>query len=132
MGKSRGDETTATLKKAWSRRVIACMDKCELKGTAVADAVGVSPQVVTDWRKGRSLPSVENLLAFAWLVNEPISYLAGDRLHGKRTIDTMSRDLGTRLGFARLEALQSVTDGDLRDAIDLLIGRTIAKGRRSK
>lgn len=127
--KSRNDETTAALHGAWAARVRASMDKAGVSGRRVAKACGISPQVVSDWRAGRSLPSVENLIAFSALVKEPVSFLIGDRLHGKNTFESLSRALGTRLGGARLRALAEVSDGDLKDAIDLLLGRQISQGK---
>lgn len=130
--KSRHDETTAALHEAWAARVRASMEKAAVSGRAVARHCGISPQVVSDCRAGRSLPSLENLIAFSALVSEPVSFLIGDRLHGKESIESLSRALGARLGRARLRALAEVSDSELKDAIDLLLGRQISRARTGR
>jgi len=107
------------------------MDKRGLSGREVAQALDVGPQTISNWRAGRSVPSVQNLVDFSILVREPISWLIGDHLHGRDSIDALGKQLALRLGHARLAELRRLSDRELLDALDLLIGRHRVAGRKS-
>jgi len=131
MPKTRSDGATDRLKKVWAEHVRAAMDKRGLSGREVAQALDVGPQTVSNWRAGRSVPSVQNLVDFSTLVREPISWLIGDHLHGRDSIDALGKQLALRLGHARLAELKRLSDRELLDALDLLIGRHRVAGRKS-
>ena len=130
MPKIRGDSTSEALKKHWSKSVRATMDKEGLRGVDVADRIGVSKAVVTDWRSGRQLPSLENAIAYGRLVREPLSWLVGDRLHGKKSFDALGSALAKKVGHARLGALMDVPDKDLNAELDRIIGANFVRSKK--
>ena len=127
MPKTRADHSTAQLKRVVARHLRAAMDKKDVKGRELASQIGVGPQTLSDWRKGRYLPSVENLLALAKALREPVSFLVGDAFHGVDSLEALGRQLGTRLGQRRAAALTHVSDADLRAGVDALIGRHVVE-----
>ena len=128
---SRKWEVTPEIKATWAERVKATMSREGLTGQGVADRLGGSRSAVSEWRNGRSLPSIPVLLAYSRLVREPVSWLIGDRLHGKGSMATLSQRLGLRLGGQRLSEIEKLSDEELLDALDLAIGRHAATRKRA-
>lgn len=131
MPKTRGDHTTKALKELWAANVRFCVAKKGLPQVELAQLVGVSAQVITDWKSGKkSPPSVENLLSFARVVDESAGWLIGDGFHGKKSASNLSHQFAIRLGYERLAALAEVPERELIDEIDRIIGRALVRKRQ--
>lgn len=54
------------------------MEKRNISNKQLADAIGVSPGNVSDWKSGRSKPSAEVLVKIAKFLNVSVDYLLGN------------------------------------------------------
>lgn len=127
MPKTRADERTEALKRTIGRHLKAAMAKKDVLGRELALQVGVEPGSVSDWRVGRSLLTIENLLEVAKALDEPVSFLVGDAFHGIDSIEALGRQLAVRLGQRRLSALTHLPDTTILAAIDHALGQHIAE-----
>jgi transcriptional regulator with XRE-family HTH domain len=60
------------------------LEKNNVKPSKVANAIGISPVVFTDWKKGKSKPKVDKLVLIANYFNVTIEYfLEGDKNESK-------------------------------------------------
>ena len=122
---ARGKKTpdTPALRKHWAKSVKDQMERHGLTGRDVAAAINCSPQMISEWRAGRNMPSMEHAIRFSHLVNEPLEFLIGDGLASTESGAVRARRLAVRIGYKRLNALSAVSDKDLFDSLDLIIGR---------
>lgn len=58
-------------------RIFELMKQRNLTAKQVAEAVGISANNFTEWRKGRSKPGIATLQKLAQYFNVPIEYLTG-------------------------------------------------------
>ena len=115
------------VRRQFSKSLVASMKKLHITGVALATEVDVSTSTVTDWRKGRSIPSGENLHRVARAVQETTSFLMGDRLPKKDSIGALSQSVGTTLGARRLEALSQMKSTWMLREIDRMVGTYFAE-----
>jgi len=137
MPKSRNNESTAALHGAWAARVCASMEKAGVSGSDVARAIGVSPQVVSDWRAGRCLPSVENLIAFSDLVGESADFLLSDdeRLGGPESKESSTSSLNqliSRRAHTEIEKAQADAKAEDRNLSQREIAARMAEYMNAK
>ena len=123
MPRGKNTPDTPALRKHWAKSVKDQMERHGLTGRDVAAAIDCSPQMISEWRAGRNMPSMEHAIRFSHLVNEPLEFLIGDGLASTESDAVRARRLAVRIGHKRLNALPEVSDKDLFDSLDLLIGR---------
>ena len=59
-------------------KIFEIMEKRNISNKQLADAIGVSPGNVSDWKSGRSKPSAEVLVKIAKFLNVSVDYLLGN------------------------------------------------------
>jgi transcriptional regulator with XRE-family HTH domain len=101
----REDEKAQEIREHLGRRIRAARMKRGLKGVELARQIGVAPATISGWERGRYEPSLENLRRLVQATGEPSSYFNPERLGKRATIEWLSRDLGSKLGQARLKKL---------------------------
>lgn len=61
----------------FGRRLKAVMKTRGVRASWVADELGVTPNTVTNWRKGRVVPHADTLIALSQLLGEKVDWLLG-------------------------------------------------------
>lgn len=58
-------------------RIRAVREKRQLTSTGLAEKIGMSRQLITNWEKGRRLPTLESIISLSDTLNAPVTYLLG-------------------------------------------------------
>lgn len=123
MPKVRGGEQTMAFRKRLGSHIRAARDGAGLTQAALAAAVGVEPQSVSDWETGRTPPSCENLRAITDACNVSSSFLLSERLGRKEGgLEAKAEHLLAVLGSRRVEELLELPAGRLKREIDQITG----------
>lgn len=128
----RRTEISDELQRGIGRRIRASLEGSDLTQAEAARRLGVSKVSVGDWCNGKAMPSLTNLFLLAELVNEPVSFLIGDRLPRRNSMELLARDLATKVGKRRLEVLGDIPERKLIAELDRMIGSHIATGKPKK
>lgn len=121
MAKSQATEQTKLIREQFGRHLRAALDDAGMTPADLSRATMLTPGTIGDYLSGRSAPSIVNLILIARAVKQSVSWLVGDSLHGRDTLEYHQKELALRLGGERLRALADVEDDELWAMIDLLI-----------
>lgn len=123
------DQQTA-IRRRFGQRIGAAIQRDGRTQKDIAKAVGISPGNLSDYLKGRTQPGLVTLVMLADELNEHVSFLVGDRLHGKDSLESLGRDFAAIVGARRLRALLELPPETLQDEADRVIGRHADPGSR--
>jgi transcriptional regulator with XRE-family HTH domain len=115
-------------KRRLGRHIAAALRNSGLQSNQLAAKLGVANGTVTDWKKGRSAPSAEHVVAIARATGESVSFLLSDALPKSQSLEKASRELAARIGARRSQLLLAVPDKRLLRELDALIGSAISEG----
>lgn len=58
-------------------RIRAARERMQISSTQLAGQIGMSRQLITNWEKGRRLPTLESIISLADTLNAPVTFLLG-------------------------------------------------------
>ena len=80
-------------------RLVELMEKNKTSGTELAKVMGVKPPTISNWRKGKKIPKIENIEKMAKYYNVPMEYLTEEEQEGLKINQKNVINNNTNIGF---------------------------------
>lgn len=104
------------------RRIEAARQKLGLQKQEFAQKLGVAASTYSAWISGRHSMSNENMNRLVKATGESSSFFNPEALGKRDTLEWLAKELGTRLGKARIQRLLDIPESRLRKEIDAIWG----------